>query len=167
MKINISTIYIILTYFTIISSIFIPLNTYAQEDPLSVSNKIGSLSREEKNEMITCPLHHKHMSISDNFRAGASDFTESDHYPFAYQLNYRRYCSKCTKIMQKEAHIFDIEPGMVAEKCILHNKLLKLNPDWQKYENDNKPAYSTPHAKQYLHQYYCPICTKVHKIENK
>ena len=57
--------------------------------------------------------------------------------------------------------------GMFNSATNLLNKLLKLNPEWQKYENDNKPAYSTPHAKQYLHQYYCPVCTKVHKIENK
>lgn len=162
--------------FTLIT--FFALKSNAQEEAkakaakdgnsaATIAAQVSSLNREEKNAMIRCPLHNKHMSISDNYRANASDYTESDNYPFAYQLNYRRYCTKCTKIMQREAHIFDVEPGMIAEKCILHNQILKNNSDWDKFEKEENPSVEMPHAKQYLQQYYCTVCTKVYKIQNK
>ncbi len=68
----------------------------------TITAHVSGLNRDEKNKMVKCPIHHKHMSLSDNFRANGSDHSPGDNYPFAYQLNYRRYCNACTRIMKKE-----------------------------------------------------------------
>ena len=68
---------------------------------------VSGLTRDEKNKMFKCPIHHKHMNLSDNFRATGSDHSSGDNYPFAYQLNYRRYCNACTRVMKKEAVIVE------------------------------------------------------------
>jgi hypothetical protein len=73
----------------------------------TIAAHVSGLNRDEKNKMIRCPIHHKHMGLSDNFRANGSDHSPGDNYPFAYQLNYRRYCNVCTRIMKKEAVIVE------------------------------------------------------------
>ncbi len=127
--------------------------------------------REEKNTMSICPLHGngtKEMILSDNYRAGASDYTTCDEYPFAYQLNYRRYCKVCTKIMAKEAG--ENMPSMqmaTFDRCELHNSPLKGNPDYNGMNMDKNTAPNAPHARQYNFRTYCRICTKIEKYNSK
>lgn len=134
--------------------------------------QLSSTTREEKNTMDRCPLHNRHMSLSDNYRANASDYTPGDEYPFAYQLNYRRYCPVCTRIMTKEAKDFEEEEKTASkekvtfERCQLHATALKGNPDHNKTDYEKNPSAEMPHAKQYLFKSYCKVCTKVHKIQN-
>lgn len=127
--------------------------------------RISKMSREEKNTMVQCPLHFKgDMPMSDNYRANASDYTTCYEYPFAYQLNYRRFCKICTKIMSKESG--DAAPVITKatfERCGVHNNGLKGNPDYDNVHYEKKPAADTPHAKQYLFKNYCTICTKIYK----
>jgi hypothetical protein len=135
--------------------------------------QVSGMNREEKNTMSVCPIHSKHMSLSDNYRANASDYTAGDEYPFAYQLNYRRYCKKCTKIMSKEAEFFDAQDKSVNrgkstfERCELHNEPLMGNTDQDKIDYEKNPSTDMPHAKQYLFRLYCKTCTKVFKIQDK
>ncbi|MDC0230815.1 hypothetical protein OAK19_02525 [Aureispira] len=68
---------------------------------------VSGLNRDEKNKMVKCPIHNKHMVLSDNFLANGSEYTSGDNYPLAYQLNYRRYCNVCTRIMKKETVIVE------------------------------------------------------------
>lgn len=137
-----------------------------------IAVQVSGLSREEKNTMASCPVHNKHMGLSDNYRADASDYTPGDHYPFAYQLNYRRYCLPCTKVMSKEAHVEDTGGKASAnkatfERCALHNSELKGNGDYDKVSYEKNPSADMPHAKQYLYKNYCTICTKVYKIQHQ
>lgn len=138
----------------------------------AITVQLSGMTREEKNTMSRCPLHNKHMSLSDNYRADASDYTPGDDYPFAYQLNYRRYCNACTKIMEKEAKSFEAEDRAVNdgrqtfERCPVHNAFLKGNPDQDKVDYEKDPSPDMPHAKQYLFKNYCKICTKVYKIQH-
>lgn len=138
----------------------------------AITVQLSGMTREEKNTMSRCPLHNRHMSLSDNYRADASDYTPGDDYPFAYQLNYRRYCPVCTKVMEKEAKNFEEEDKAVNEglqtfeRCPVHNSPLKGNPEQDKVDYEKNPSSDMPHAKQYLFKYYCKTCTKVHKIQN-
>lgn len=138
----------------------------------AITVQLSGMTREEKNTMSRCPLHNKHMSLSDNYRADASDYTPGDDYPFAYQLNYRRYCPVCTKTMEKEAKNFEEEDRAVNEglqtfdRCPVHNSPLKGNPEQDKVDYEKNPSSDMPHAKQYLFKYYCKTCTKVYKIQN-
>lgn len=138
----------------------------------AISVQLSGMTREEKNTMSRCPLHNKHMGLSDNYRADASDYTPGDDYPFAYQLNYRRYCTVCTKVMEKEAKAFEAEDRAVNEgkatfeRCPVHNVSLKGNPDQDKVDYEKNPSPDSPHAKQYLFKNYCKICTKVYKIQH-
>ena len=133
--------------------------------------QVSGLNREEKNTMTRCPIHSKHMSLSDNYRANASDYTLGDEYPFAYQLNYRRYCNKCTRVMSKEAQFFEAQDRSANggkatfERCGLHNKSLVGNPDFDKIDYEKNPSADMPHAKQYLFKNYCKVCSKVYKIQ--
>ncbi|MGH1335079.1 MAG: hypothetical protein ACRBFS_03050 [Aureispira sp.] len=135
--------------------------------------QLSSTTREEKNTMDRCPLHNKRMSLSDNYRADASDYTPGDEYPFAYQLNYRRYCAVCTRVMTKEAKSFEEEDkaenkgDVTFERCELHGTPLKGNTDQNKTDFEKNPSADMPHAKQYLFKTYCKVCTKVHKIQNQ
>lgn len=135
--------------------------------------QVSGLNREEKNTMMRCPIHSKHMSLSDNYRANASDYTIGDEYPFAYQLNYRRYCTKCTRVMSKEAQFFEAQDRSINsrqvsfERCELHNKPLVGNPDMDKIDYEKNPSSDMPHAKQYLFKNYCKVCTKVFSIQKK
>ncbi|BDS15296.1 hypothetical protein [Aureispira anguillae] len=139
----------------------------------AIAVQLSGMTREEKNTMSRCPLHNKHMSLSDNYRADASDYTPGDEYPFAYQLNYRRYCASCTRIMEKEAKNFEAEDRaanegkQTFERCPVHNSSLKGNPDQDKVDYEKNPSPDMPHAKQYLFKNYCKICTKVYKIQHQ
>ena len=138
----------------------------------AIKIQLSGMTREEKNTMSRCPLHNKHMSLSDNYRADASNYTPGDDYPFAYQLNYRRYCPVCTKVMEKEAKEFEEEDKeenenvQTFERCPVHNSPLKGNTEQNKIDYEKDPSPDTPHAKQYLFKYYCKTCTKVFKIQH-
>jgi len=138
----------------------------------AITVQLSGMTREEKNTMSRCPLHNRRMSLSDNYRADASDYTPGDEYPFAYQLNYRRYCPVCTKVMEKEAKSFEKEDEEVMEgaqsfeRCPVHNSPLKGNSEQNKVDYEKNPSSDTPHAKQYLFKYYCKTCTKVFKIQH-
>ncbi len=127
-------------------------------------HRVSKMSREEKNTMNECPLHHsnREMPLSDNYRANASDYTTCYEYPFAYQLNYRRYCKTCTRIMAKES---GTQMPKIArstfERCPVHNAQLKGNPEHDRIQYERHPDSNTPHAKQYLFKYYCKTCTKI------
>lgn len=128
--------------------------------------RVSKLSREEKNTMTSCPLHstNREMPLSDNYRANASDYTTCYEYPFAYQLNYRRYCRTCTRIMAKD---YNTQMPRIArasatfQRCEVHNIALKGNPDYDRVQYERNPAGDTPHARQYLYKYFCKTCTKV------
>ncbi|MCP4442559.1 MAG: hypothetical protein GY810_26935 [Aureispira sp.] len=137
----------------------------------ALASGVASLSREEKNTMKVCPLHNKHMPLSDNYRANASDFRQSEEYPFAYQLNYRRYCKTCTSTLEKEEKAFEKEEKRNANKgsfarCEVHNQTMKINGDHSSLNYERNPASDIPHAKQYLFKEYCKTCTKIYKINN-
>ena len=132
--------------------------------------QISEMDREEKNTLSRCPLHSKHMSLSDNYRADESDYTSGDHYPFAYQLNYRRYCQACTRVMEKESKIKPL--SVVGEvpmqvTCEVHNSPLLINSNIDKVDYEHNPAADMPHAKQYLLKKYCKVCTKIYQIQVK
>ncbi len=136
--------------------------------------RLSEMSREEKNTMSDCPLHKKHMSLSDNYRADASDFTISENTPFAYQLNYRRYCNVCTRIMDKEEQDYKDKvaahnsQGATFERCEVHNQQLNTNPDFNAVNVESNPNTTLmPHARQYRFSTYCKVCTKIFKIEEK
>ncbi len=130
--------------------------------------QILKMTREEKNTMSQCPWHNKAMSLSDNYRENASDYTTCYGYPFAYQLNYRRYCKVCTKIMAKESGgPMPVISKATFERCSAHNSPLKGNPDRDVVNYEKNPSSSTPHAKQYFFKNYCKICTKVYRQQNK
>ena len=137
----------------------------------AIAVQLSGMTREEKNTMSHCPLHNKHMSLSDNYRADASDFRQSDDYPFAYQLNYRRYCNVCTKVLEKEEKGFQEEERRANkgkgtfERCPVHNVGLVSNPDYNKVDYEKSPSADMPHARQYLFKNYCKTCTKIHKIQ--
>ena len=143
------------------------------ESPEALSARLSTMDRDEKNSVANCPLHNRHMSLSDNYRADASEYEPGEHYPFAYQLNYRRYCNACTRIMAKEAKVTAAEVDefnkhrAVYERCDLHNDKLLHNPDQDKVDYERSPAADMPHAKQYLLKDYCNTCTKVYKIQMK
>jgi len=131
-------------------------------------NEIMKMTREEKNTMSVCPWHAKPMPLSDNYRENASDYTTCLGYPFAYQLNYRRYCKVCTKIMAKESgDDMPVISKATFERCPAHNSPLKGNPDRDLVFYEKNPSSEMPHAKQYLFKNYCRICTKVYKAKNK
>lgn len=130
--------------------------------------RVSKLSREEKNTIASCPLHNtnREMPLSDNYRANASDYTTCYEYPFAYQLNYRRYCKVCTRIMAKdsETQIPRISRSSATfQRCEVHNTPLKGNPDYDRIQYERDPVAATPHARQYLYKYFCKTCTKIVK----
>lgn len=156
----------------------------AKSQPVKVNSKgaskegimaqLSGMNREEKNTMSRCPLHNKRMSLSDNYRADASDFRVSDGYPFAYQLNYRRYCPVCTKALEKEEKSFEAEEKAANkggeatfERCELHGATLVKNGDHDPLNSEKSPQSDMPHAKQYLFKTYCKTCTKVYKIQTQ
>jgi len=135
-----------------------------------VAVQVSGMNRNEKNALSRCPVHNKHMSLSDNYQAEDNDLPHGDHYPFAYQLSYRRYCEACTTIMLKEA-----KDALAANKaandadtehCKLHGSKLKPNSNRSKSEYEKNPSADMPHAKQYLLKHYCAVCTKIYKIQN-
>lgn len=135
-------------------------------------HKVSKMTREEKNTVTECPLHNKgkEMPLSDNYRANASDYTTCYEYPFAYQLNYRRYCKVCTKIMSKESG--DSKSPVSSnkgtfERCSIHNTGLKSNPDYDNTMYERNPNPNTPHAKQYWFKNYCKTCTKIVKAKSR
>lgn len=137
-------------------------------------NLMAQLSREEKNTMTTCPLHSKRMSLSDNYRANASDFRQSEDYPFAYQLNYRRFCPICTKTLSKEEARFKKEERSVGGKstftrCDYHNEYMKTNPEFSSVNStsDRDREKDMIHAKQYRGRFYCKSCSKLYSIRAK
>ncbi len=142
--------------------------------PAAVAVQLSGMSREEKNTMTRCPLHGKHMELSDNYRADASDYTTAEGYPFAYQLNYRRYCKVCTKVMNKDEKQYSEKvkarngKGATFERCEVHNAQLNNNPDYDPQNKEGNPnMQEMPHARQYHYSTYCKICTKVNRIQEK
>lgn len=137
----------------------------------SIVRKVSKMTREEKNTVTKCPLHHhgNEMPISDNYRPNASDYTTCYEYPFAYQLNYRRYCKVCTRIMSKEAGNAPQHQTTKAtfERCAVHNATLKGNPDYDQTMYERNPNPNTPHAKQYWFKNYCKTCTKIVKAQSR
>lgn len=145
-----------------------------QNSSAAIIVQLSGMTREEKNTMSRCPLHKKHMSLSDNYRADASDFRQADDYPFAYQLNYRRYCNNCTKALDKEVKTFEAEEkaankdnAATFERCGIHNAPLLHNSDYDKVDYEKNPQTDMPHAKQYLFKTYCKTCTKIYNIQLK
>lgn len=140
----------------------------ARQQYAQTVHRVSKMSREEKNTMNECPLHNGNheMPLSDNYRANASDYTTCYEYPFAYQLNYRRYCKACTRIMSKES---GTQMPKIArstfERCPVHNAQLKGNPDYDRIQYEREPESATPHAKQYLFKYYCKSCTKIVRLQ--
>ncbi|MCH2042859.1 MAG: hypothetical protein MK212_01870 [Saprospiraceae bacterium] len=133
---------------------------------------LDQLTREEKNTMTDCPLHGGHMSLSDNYRANATDFRQSGAYPFAYQLNYRRSCKKCTNTLVQEERALERETKRNAnaasfERCPIHNEALLKNGEESSMNYSRETNAETPHAQQYKFKFYCKTCTKIHKINNK
>lgn len=135
---------------------------------------IANLSREEKNTMAKCPLHSKKMKLSDNYRANASDYRQSEDYPFAYQLNYRRYCKVCTKTLNKEEKFFSKQERSqggkaTMERCIVHNQFMKTNPEFSSVNStgDSDREQDVRNAKQYKGRYYCKTCSKIYSIRYK
>lgn len=134
--------------------------------------RISKLSREEKNTIASCPLHNtnREMPLSDNYRANASDYTTCYEYPFAYQLNYRRYCKVCTRIMSKDS---DTQMPRISrssatfQRCEVHNTPLKGNPDYNRVQYERDPVTTSPHARQYLYKYFCKTCTKIVKQQEQ
>lgn len=140
----------------------------ARQEYAQTVHRVSKMSREEKNTMNECPLHNgnREMPLSDNYRANASDYTTCYEYPFAYQLNYRRYCKTCTRIMSKESgtQMPKIAPSTF-ERCPVHNVQLRGNPNYDRIQYERNPETATPHAKQYLFKYYCKSCTKIIKLQ--
>lgn len=142
----------------------------AAQEYYATVRRVSKMSREEKNTITECPLHHnkKEMPLSDNYRANASDYTTSYEHPFAYQLNYRRYCRVCTKVMSKDSGLkMPVLPKGSYERCPAHNATLKGNPDYDNTMYEKRPSARTPHARQYSFKYYCTPCTKIVKAESK
>lgn len=140
----------------------------ARQQYIQTVNTVSKMSREEKNTMNECPLHNsnREMPLSDNYRANASDYTTCYEYPFAYQLNYRRYCRVCTRIMAKESGSRMPKIARATfERCPVHNAPLKGNPDYDRIQYERDPEVETPHARQYLFKYYCKSCTKIVKAQ--
>jgi len=151
---------------------FFTLQTVSAQQPNKEA--IGGLSREEKNTMTNCPLHQKRMGLSDNYRANASDFRQSEDYPFAYQLNYRRFCGNCTKALEKEEKAFKKEEASggnkaTMERCAIHSEFMKTNPEFSSVNSvkDKDREKDILHAKQYKGRLYCKTCSKVYSIRNK
>jgi uncharacterized Zn finger protein (UPF0148 family) len=137
-------------------------------------NLLAQLSREEKNTMTTCPLHSKRMNLSENYRANASDFRQSEDYPFAYQLNYRRFCPICTKTLSKEEARFNKQDRSVGgkatfERCEVHNEYMKTNAEFSSVNStsDRNREKDIIHAKQYRGRLYCKSCSKIYSIRAK
>lgn len=114
------------------------------------------------------------MSLSDNYRANASDFRQSADYPFAYQLNYRRYCKICTRILTKEVKSFAKQESSrgnraTMDRCDIHNEFMKTNPEFSSVNSvsDSDRANAMPNAKQYRGRLYCKTCSKVYSIREK
>jgi|VirMetMinimDraft_7_1064189.scaffolds.fasta_scaffold47828_2 hypothetical protein len=142
----------------------------AAQEYYATVKRVSKMSREEKNTITECPLHsqNKEMALSDNYRANASDYTTCYEYPFAYQLNYRRFCRICTKIMSKDSgQKMPVTPKGSFERCSAHNTPLKGNPDYDNTMYEKRPSTNTPHARQYSFKYYCNTCTKIVKSESK
>lgn len=161
------TTFMKLSYFLSFCFLLLAVASWAQPD-------LENLSREEKNTMRKCPLHKKKMKLSDNYRANASDFRRSEDYPFAYQLNYRRYCSVCTKLLTKEEKQFAAEERARGNKasmqrCTVHNKFMKTNPEFSSVKSikNEKRDEDIINAKQYMGRFYCRVCSKVYRIRYK
>lgn len=145
-------------------------NYLAAQEYYATVKRVSKMSREEKNTITECPLHNKskEMPLSDNYRANASDYTTCYEYPFAYQLNYRRFCRTCTKVMSKDSgQKMPVIPKGTFQRCPVHNSPLKGNPDYNNIIYERNPSSNTPHAKQYSFKYYCNTCSKIVKAENK
>lgn len=144
-------------------------NTGVSEKVLA---NLESMSREEKNTMTTCPMHGQHMDLSDNYRANASDYRESGNYPFAYQLNYRRYCKKCTQALEAEDKAIAKADRRDAdeptfERCTRHNETMFINGEHRPMQYETSPSEETPFAQAYGFKYYCKTCNKIHKSMEK
>lgn len=142
----------------------------------TTGNDYSGLTREEKNTMTVCPEHGKRMSLSDNYRANASDAHESGGHPFAKQLNYRRACTACTKAMIKEEKEAKKKQNPNAgkatfERCIVHNQTLYISQEYSAMNYEKFPDENTPNAQQYKFKTYCKSCTKaldkVQKADDK
>lgn len=132
----------------------------------TLSAQLDKMSRDERNTLSKCPLHQKQMFLSDNFEADASNSAPSASSPFAYQLNYRRYCSACTRIQKKEIKVSHKTDNTTdAKHCPVHKTALVGNPDYDRTDFEKKPLGEIPHAKQYRLKNYCKVCTKVYKIQ--
>lgn len=133
---------------------------------IMLTAQLDKMSREERNTLSKCPLHQKQMFLSDNFEADASNSTPSVSSPFAYQLNYRRYCNACTRIQKKETKVSSKTKEVSNDKhCSVHKTTLVANPDYNRTDFEKKPFEEMPHAKQYRLKNYCKVCTKVYKIQ--
>lgn len=133
---------------------------------------LENMTREEKNTMTICPMHGTKMSLSDNYRANASDYRQSGNFPFAYQLNYRRHCPKCTASLEAEDKAIEKENQRNAneatfERCATHNESMFVNGDHRPIDYEKNPSQDCPNAAQYGFKTYCKTCTKIHKIQFK
>lgn len=148
-------------------------STQTKVKPAAKENKkalltaqLDKMSRDERNTLSKCPLHQKQMFLSDNFEADASSSAPSVSSPFAYQLNYRRYCSACTRIQKKETKVSAKTDDITdSNHCSVHKVALVENPDYDRTNFEKKPFGEMPHAKQYRLKNYCKVCTKVYKIQ--
>lgn len=109
---------------------------------------LDQLTREEKNTMVKCPLHGSHMPLSDNYSASAGDSHQSGAYPFAYQLNYRRFCKKCTRAFTKEKKASEREAKRSAsvtslERCTVYDEILLKNGE--RFSMNYAKQTSKPH----------------------
>lgn len=134
--------------------------------------KLETMTREEKNTMTTCPMHGLHMELSDNYRANASDYRQSAEYPFAYQLNYRRHCKKCTQALEAEDKAIAKADRRDAneptfERCTAHNETMFVNGEHRPIDFEKEPSSETPFAQAYGFKYYCKTCNKLHKAAQK
>ena len=112
------------------------------------------------------------MPLSDNYRANASDFSESEGHPFAKQLNYRRYCPKCTNVLIKEERAArkreqEMRCNETFGRCGIHNVQLTCNPDYSPMDYEKFPNQEFPSAQQYKFKYQCKTCTKLHEKAQK
>jgi hypothetical protein len=124
--------------------------------------------------MSQCPLHKKHMSLSDNFLSTATNQENTADFPFAYQLHYRRYCPICTNIMEKDTKDRALAAKKAgdkatSEKCVVHSIPLYTNPDYDSVNaiKDKDRRKTAINAKQYKGRVYCKTCSKVLDIYEK
>ena len=74
----------------------------AQSDSSVVSSTlISEMSRDNKHEMLRCPIHQKNMSINTQFSLHNWPSNASDNYPFSMFNHLRRYCLPCSRKHRK------------------------------------------------------------------